>query len=183
MFSSVESCSTTSRPTSAGPPEPGFDHPGTRRFPAHRQLVFLRQILGCQCGPEPLVHLLAQDLDYLALLGRQVIRFDFLPRVACTTALSPRSFRFRSILRTCRSLTPIPLAACFCVISFFLAFFSATSRSRSCVSSRVGPFPTPSLATSIGHFYFVQIGHYHLRRQSPIRYCGDDPDLLRSWRT
>ena len=37
----------------------------------------------------------------------------------------------RSMRRTCRSLTPASAAACFCVISFFLAFFSATSRSRS----------------------------------------------------
>ena len=89
-------------------------------------------------------------------------RLDGSPRSPCTTALSPRRFSARSRRRTCRSVMPSSSAACFCVISFFLAFFKATSRSRSaCVISSCPSATSPAWRSSIGHFYFAQIGHYH----------------------
>src|SRR5205807_7121346 len=48
-----------------------------------------------------------------------------------TTALSPRSFTASSSRCTCRMLNPNSLAASPWVISFFLVFFNATSRSLS----------------------------------------------------
>src|SRR5450755_2804694 len=58
-------------------------------------------------------------------------RFDGFPRSPWTTALSPRFFRAYSSRFTCRVLKPSSSAASRCVISFFLAFFNVTSRSRS----------------------------------------------------
>src|SRR5580704_1229695 len=51
-------------------------------------------------------------------------------------ALSPRWFSASSNRLTCRTLTPTSCAASRCVMSFFVTFLSATSRSRSaCVMS------------------------------------------------
>src|SRR5216683_2756255 len=62
--------------------------------------------------------------------------FEGRPRSPWTTALSPRFFNAHSSRFTCRMLNPNSSAASRCVISFFLAFFNATSRSRSaCVIS------------------------------------------------
>ena len=61
-----------------------------------------------------------------------------------------------------RSVIPISVAASFCVISFFFAFFSVTSRSRSAwVISSCPSCTSPASGLSIGHFYFAQIGHSH----------------------
>ena len=65
-----------------------------------------------------------------------ILRFDGFPRSPWTTALSPRFFNAFSSRFTCRTLNPNSSAASRCVISFFLAFFNATSRSLSaCVIS------------------------------------------------
>src|ERR1017187_2986770 len=60
-----------------------------------------------------------------------IFRLEGLPRNPWITALSPRFFNPYSSRFTCRTLTPNSSAASPCVISFSLAFFNVTSRSRS----------------------------------------------------
>src|SRR5580704_10264291 len=60
-----------------------------------------------------------------------ILRFPALPRNPWTTAWSPRFFSAPNSRFTWRTLIPSSSAASRCVISFFLAFFSVTSRSRS----------------------------------------------------
>ena len=118
------------------PPQLAADHPLPQRLPAHLDLVFLAQILCRQRRPESLVHRLRQDRHRLLFDPHLIFRLDGFPRSPWTTALSPRFFNAVSSRLTCRLLIPSSSAACFCVISFFLAFFRATSRSRSaCVIS------------------------------------------------
>ncbi len=90
------------------------------------------------------------------------LRFEGAPRNACNTALSPLFLSLFSSRRTCRSVIPNSSAASFCVINFFLAFFNATSRSRSAWFISSCPCCTsPAWRLSIGHFYFALIGHSH----------------------
>jgi len=60
-----------------------------------------------------------------------IFRFEGLPRSMWTIARSPCFFSAYTSRFTCRTLTPSSSAASRCVISFFLTFLSATSRSRS----------------------------------------------------
>jgi len=90
-------------------------------------------------------------------------RFDRLPRRPWITAWSPSCFNFTSNRRICRSVCPISSAAWRCVISPYLAFFRAISRSRSrWVMVRAPCSDPPSLTSSIGHFYLALIGHSHV---------------------
>src|SRR5262249_40091349 len=70
---------------------------------------------------------------------------------------------FASNRRICRSLSLSSSAACRCVIFLSLAFFNATNRSRSAwlISSCPWVSNSPRSTTSIGHFYFAQLGHSH----------------------
>ncbi len=116
-------------------------------------------------------------------VSASILRFDGSPRSPCTTALSPRRFSARSRRLTCRSVIPSSSAACFCVISFFFAFFKATSRSRSaCVISSCPSATSPAWRSSIGHFYFAQIGHYHFAPTATgtLHERGLGPQLLPS---
>src|SRR5271166_4539655 len=123
---------------------------------------FLARYSDASVGPNPRYTGLVRIATASRSVSEAILRFDGSPRSACTIALSPRRFRARSRRRTCRSVMPNSSAACFCVISFFLAFFKATSRSRSaCVISSCPSATSPAWRSSIGHFYFAQIGHYH----------------------
>src|SRR5580698_5769134 len=123
---------------------------------------FLARYSDASVGPNPRYTGLARIATASRCLSTFTLRLDGSPRNACTTALSPRRFSARSRRRTCRSVIPSSSAACFWVISFFLAFFKATSRSRSaCVISKCPSATSPAWRSSIGHFYFAQIGHYH----------------------
>jgi hypothetical protein len=53
------------------------------------------------------------------------------PRSSWITDWSPFHLSLRRSRRTCRSVTPISSATCFCVITFFFALLRASSRSRS----------------------------------------------------
>src|SRR5207248_1448050 len=112
---------------------------------AHLHAVLLGQILGCQRRSESPVHVLAQDLDRsLFHLHRKLsVRWAPAPgvnyRLVATLFQAPQHASHLPLADTDSA------AASFCVISFFLAFFSATSRSRSFCVIR-SPFPTPQPA-------------------------------------
>src|ERR1700730_14135297 len=123
---------------------------------------FLAKYSDASVGPNPRYTGLLKMATASCSVSAAILRLDGSPRNACTTALSPRRFSARSRRRTCLSVFPSSSAACFCVISFFLAFFKATSRSRSaCVITSCPSAPSPAWMLSIEHFYFAQIGHYH----------------------
>src|SRR6266446_8874401 len=111
-----------------------------------------------------------------------ILRLDGNPRRAWATALSPRRFNARSNRLTCLSVIPNSSAASFCVISFFFAFFRATSRSRSaCVINSCPSCTSPAWMVSIGHFYFAQIGHYHFALTIAESYCHRKVEMSYFW--
>ena len=145
-------------------PQLGLDHPLPHRLPAHLNFVFLGQVLRGQRRPESPIHRPARESLPPPV---RVSAADLAVGRKSSQARAPRPCRraasaARSRRLTCRSVIPSSSAACFCVISFFFAFFRATRRSRSaCVISSCPSATSPAWRSSIGHFYFAQIGHYH----------------------
>ena len=82
-------------------------------------------------GPNPLYTGAAKIFTASCSIFSSIFRFDGFPRSLWTTALSPCFFSACINRFTCRTLSPSSSAASRCVISFFFAFLSVTSRSRS----------------------------------------------------
>jgi hypothetical protein len=95
---------------------------------------FLARYSAASVGPNPRYTGLDRIATAFCSVSALIVRLDGNPHNARTTALSPRRFSARSRRRTCLSVMPSSSAACFWIISFFLAFFKATSRSRSALS-------------------------------------------------
>ena len=97
---------------------------------------FFLRYSAAKVGPNPLYTSADRIFTACCSMRSATFRFDGFPRNPCASALSPRSFIASNSRCTWRTLSPSSSAASRCVISFFLAFFNATSRSRSaCVIS------------------------------------------------
>jgi hypothetical protein len=92
---------------------------------------FLARYSLASVGPNPRYTSCDKIFVALCRISSSIRRFDFRPRNAWITALSPRLFSDLNKRRTCLSVTPNSSAASFCVISLFFAFFNATGQSRS----------------------------------------------------
>ena len=166
LFGRLQQCLSV-RTLQALPERPKLDHHALfLRNPFHVSILRngvpkLSCMMRCGSTPRPI------RMARLASIKRgglqRSFRFDRLPRRPWITAWSPSCFNFTSNRRICRSVCPISSAAWRCVISPYLAFFRAISRSRSrWVMVRAPCSDPPSLTSSIGHFYLALIGHSHV---------------------
>src|SRR5579872_1085099 len=123
---------------------------------------FFSKYSAASVGPNPWYTGADKSRTASRSISSSIFRLDGCPRSPCTTALSPCFFSAQISRFTCRTLSPNSSAASRCVISFFLAFLSATSRSRSVwVISSCPSCILTAWGLSRGHFYFAQRGHYH----------------------